>query len=278
MTKLRQLLPDLGRRTLVMGILNVTPDSFSDGGEFVSASDAVHHGLRMLDAGADILDIGGESTRPGAPEVSEAEELRRVLPAIKEIMEHRSNAVISIDTTKAAVARQALASGASIVNDVSGFSFDDQMAATASEFGAPAIVMHMQGTPRTMQKNPMYDDIVADISEVLEASLRRGEGAGLSRSEMIVDPGIGFGKTVDHNLEILARLSEFSALGCPILVGTSRKSFIGKLTGRDRPIEREHGTSATHAVAIANGADILRVHDVRAAVDVSRVCDSVHRS
>jgi len=263
----------LGQRTLVMGVVNVTPDSFSDGGRFNDTNAAVQHALRLIDEGADILDIGGESTRPGAKAVSVSEELNRVIPVIERIA--RFNKIpISIDTSKAEVAREALAAGASIVNDITGFRVDASIPRVAAEAGAAAVVMHIKGTPRTMQKNPVYADLIGEIKAYLSESIRIGAENGLPAEKVIIDPGIGFGKTVSHNLEIMARLEEFSSLGRPILVGTSRKSTIGAITRK--PVSRRiFGTAATLALCIRNGAHILRVHDVAAAVDVAKMADAI---
>jgi dihydropteroate synthase len=231
----------------------------------------------MLDEGADIIDVGGESTRPGADEVDAAEEIGRVVPVIQRIVAVRPHAEISIDTSKAAVARAAIEAGATIVNDISGLGFDPAMATTVADLGVPVILMHIRGTPRTMQRDPRYDDVVAEIRQFLAERIELAVAAGIAEDKIVVDPGIGFGKTLEHNLEILRRLDELTELGRPILIGTSRKSFIGTLTRRERPAERVFGTAATHALAIAGGADILRAHDVRAAVDVARVTDAITR-
>lgn len=260
-----------------MGILNVTPDSFSDGGRWLDPQVAVEHAVRMLDEGADVLDVGGESTRPGATPVSANDEVQRVVPVIQEVLVRRPGAVISIDSSKASVARAAVEAGAKIVNDISGLGFDPEMAATVAQFRVPIVLMHIQGRPRTMQADPAYDDVVADVKRWLDTRIEAAVAAGIAEHDIIVDPGFGFGKTLDHNVALLRRLGELRELGRPILVGTSRKSFIGTLTGRDDPNERRDGTSATHALAIAHGADMLRVHDVAAAVDVARVTDAVVR-
>ena len=271
--KLRSGSLRFGRRALVMGILNVTPDSFSDGGAFVSRKRAVEHGAAMCDAGADVIDVGGESTRPGAEAVSEHEEKRRVLPVI-EALSARIDAAVSIDTSKASVARDALAAGAQIINDVSGLRGDPELAAVAAEFGAPLIVMHMLGDPRVMQARPRYRDVMADVARALRESVRTAVAAGVAEGQVAVDPGIGFGKTVKHNLEIMRRLHEFRSLGRPVLVGSSRKSFIGKTLGA--PVERRvFGTAATVAWAVAQGASIVRVHDVAEAVDVVRMTEAM---
>lgn len=255
-----------------MGVLNVTPDSFSDGGRYFDAARAVKHGREMLAAGADIIDIGGESTRPGAPPVSEAEELRRVLPVIEGLRD----ATVSVDTTKAGVAERALEAGARIVNDISALRFDDRMAAVVRDSGAGLVLMHLQGTPATMQEAPRYDDVVAEVAGFLAERIRSATAAGIEKSQIAVDPGIGFGKTVAHNLELLANLDAFVALGCPVLVGTSRKSFIGKVLDRPDAGSRQWGTAATVAWAVAHGARIVRVHDVAEMADVVRMCDALN--
>jgi dihydropteroate synthase len=272
-------------RTLIMGVLNVTPDSFSDGGKFFDAERAVAHGRALAQAGADIIDVGGESTRPGAAPVSAEEELRRVLPVIEQLVKplttHRSPFTISIDTTKAVVAERAVAAGARIVNDISALRFDARMADVVRDSGAGVVLMHMQGTPATMQIEPRYDDVVADVRAFLAERIGFAESHGVKKSQIAVDPGIGFGKTVDHNLQLLARLEEFRALDCPILVGTSRKAFIGKLlaplqAGQGRePQERLWGTAATVAWVVAHGANIVRVHDVTGMADVVRMVEAL---
>ncbi len=265
----------LGSRTLLMGVVNVTPDSFSDGGRFIERSKAIEHGLELGEHGADILDIGGESTRPGAEPVPLDEELRRVLPVI-ESLAGRTDVPISIDTCKAAVAEQAVAAGAAIVNDITGLRGDPDMAAVIARTGAAAVVMHIQGTPRDMQFEPYYDDVMDEICRYLRESLLIAQRAGVEMEKVIVDPGIGFGKTVEHNLEVLDRLGELKSLGRPILVGTSRKSMIGKVL--DAPVDgRMFGSSATVAVAIRNGAHIVRVHDVAEMSDVTRMTDAICR-
>jgi dihydropteroate synthase len=259
----------------VMGILNVTPDSFSDGGLHFDPEAAVAHARAMAAEGATILDIGGESTRPGAESLSADEELRRVLPVIEEL--RGDDLALSVDTAKASVARAALEAGAHIVNDVRGLRGDPDMAATVAEHGAGVIIMHMQGTPRTMQVNPVYDDVVADIRVFFEARRAAAQEAGIGDEQIVFDPGIGFGKTVEHNLILLRRLGEFCGLGRPILVGPSRKSFIGKVL--DLPVgDRLEGTAAAVAAAVLAGASIVRVHDVRAMVRVVRLSEAIRRS
>jgi len=263
-----------------MGVLNVTPDSFSDGGKFLDVDRAVAHARDMAKAGADIIDVGGESTRPGATSVSTDEELGRVLPVI----ECLRDLVISVDTTKAAVAEKALVAGARIVNDVSALRFDPRMAETVCTAGAGLVLMHMQGTPQTMQQQPRYDDVVAEVISFLAGRIAFAEAQGLKKTQIAVDPGIGFGKTVADNLRLLAHLEEFSSLGCPVLVGTSRKSFIGKVlvpvgAGPAREANgRLWGTAATVAWAVAHGARILRVHDVAEMSDVVRMVEAVQQA
>ncbi len=257
------VLSALGKRTLVMGIVNVTPDSFSDGGQFFALERAVEHARRLIAEGADILDIGGESSRPGAQPVPEAEELRRVVPVIRAIRQE-SAVPISVDTYKAAVAQAAVEAGANIVNDISALRFDPQMVKVVAHARVPVVLMHMQGEPRTMQQNPVYTDVVREIKEFLAERVAFARAYGIEK--VLIDPGIGFGKTVEHNIEILRRLGELRELGCPILIGTSRKSFIGRLgstTPEPLPIhERLEGTIASTVIAVLNGAQIVRVHDV----------------
>ena len=263
----------LGGRTLVMGIVNVTPDSFSDGGEFLDHAAAVAQGLRCVMQGADLLDIGGESTRPGAAAVDADEECRRVVPVIERLAAETA-VPLSIDTAKAAVARAALDAGATLLNDVTALRADPQMAAVAADSGAPLCLMHMQGTPRTMQQAPHYDDLMGEIVGALRESLALAVDAGVDEQQILVDPGIGFGKTLAHNLAILRRLPELRSLGRPILLGTSRKSFIGKTLGL--PVEeRAFGTAATVAYGIAQGARIVRVHDVAEMSQVARMTDAM---
>jgi dihydropteroate synthase len=260
-----------------MGILNVTPDSFSDGGAYLDPDRALDRALAMLDAGADLIDVGGESTRPGSDEVGARDELARVLPVLERLVEG-GIAPISIDTTKAEVARGALAAGAHLVNDVSGLGFDEAMAGVAAAANAPVVLMHTRGRPKEMMlgKIEYEGGVVAAVLAALAASRDRAIAAGIAAEDVVLDPGIGFGKTVEQNVELLARLGELKALGCPILVGTSRKSFLGKLTGRDVG-HREWATASTVALSIANGADIVRVHDVEAMGDVVRVADAIVR-
>lgn len=251
---------------LVMGILNVTPDSFFDGGKHHTMEGALDHALRMIEEGADIIDIGGESTRPYADPVPEEEELRRIVPVI-EALRASSDILISVDTYKAGVADAALCAGADIVNDISGLTYDDAMAQVVARNDAWVVIMHIKGTPRNMQVDPHYDDVVAEISEFLRLQMDHAVRAGVDPEKIILDPGIGFGKRVEDNLRILKMLGEFKKLGRPVLIGTSMKSFIGKAAGL--PVEeRVEGTLASLAVALMNGADILRVHDVKKAKKV----------
>ena len=265
----------LGGRTHVMGILNVTPDSFSDGGTYFDVHQAVDHAQLMVAEGATVVDVGGESSRPGALPVSAAAELARVLPVIRAIADEL-DVVISIDTSKAEVARQALAVGAHIVNDITALRGDPEMVSVVAEMDAGLILMHMKGTPRTMQQAPQYEDVVSEVCAALSESIQLAEAAGVATERIIIDPGIGFGKTREHNLEILKRLSEFRSLNRPLLIGTSRKSFIGNILGL--PVtERVEGTVATVCWAIAQGADIVRVHDVEANVRAARMTDALYR-
>ncbi|SFM44278.1 dihydropteroate synthase [Thermodesulforhabdus norvegica] len=264
---------ELGPRTLVMGILNVTPDSFSDGGLFLDPDKAVRHAREMIEAGADILDIGGESTRPFSDPVPLEEELRRTIPVIRAIREF-TDIPISIDTTKAEVARQALDAGADIINDVSALRFDPEMAEVAAERNVPVILMHMLGTPKTMQENPTYRSVVSEIIAFLDSRIEYAISKGIKFENIIVDPGIGFGKTVNHNLQIIRNLDAFHSLERPILLGASRKRFIGAILGTP-PEDRETGLAAVNTYAITSGVHILRVHDVRFHLQVVRMTESI---
>jgi dihydropteroate synthase len=259
---------------LVMGIVNVTPDSFSDGGLFLDADAAIAHGRELLAERADILDIGGESTRPGAEPVAVDEELRRVVPVIEALA--ADGARISIDTTKAAVARRALEAGASIVNDVAAFRFEPELAAVTAEAGAGCVLMHMLGEPRTMQVDPRYDEVVSDVKAFLEERLAFAVAQGVPEDKVWLDPGIGFGKTLEHNLELIARLDEIVAIGRPVVFGASRKSFLGKLTGR-LVDERLAGSIASNIIAYERGARVFRVHDVAATADALQVAAATVR-
>lgn len=285
----------LGERTLVMGVVNVTPDSFSDGGLYLEPAAAVAHGLRLLDEGADILDIGGESTRPGAAvapasekelraaqrrtTVTAEEELRRVLPVIKETKHARPECIISIDTYKAEVARAAVAAGAQIVNDVSAFRWDPAMAGTVAEMGCGCVLMHMRGRPEEWRSLPPPEDVVSLVKQDLQHWSEAALQAGVSWERIALDPGFGFGKNFEQNYPLLARLDELHQLGFPLVVGTSRKSFIGRALrrdGRDAPVdERGFGTLASETVAMLKGAHIIRTHDVKACVDAARIADAI---
>lgn len=265
---------DLNARVHVMGILNVTPDSFSDGGKLNSEQDVLNQAETMVKDGADILDIGGESTRPFAEAIAVDEEINRVIPAITAIRKHFTTP-ISIDTTKAEVARQALEAGADIINDISAFHHDSEIINVALKSDAPVIIMHMQGTPRTMQVNPSYDDVIGEIRTYLTERIEWAERKGLSRKKIIVDPGIGFGKTIGHNLTILKNLSEFSSLGCPVLVGHSRKAFIGALLDIKDPSSRDDATSVLSALCVQSGVSILRVHDVGKTVQAVKLTEAM---
>jgi len=260
-----------------MGIVNVTPDSFSDGGSYFSPEQAVAHGLRLAEEGADIIDIGGESTRPGAAPVSAAEETERVLPVIAALAAN-IDVPLSIDTTKAEVARKALAAGAEIVNDVSALRFDPEMGDVVAAARVPVVLMHMRGTPRTMQCDIHYQSLIDDIREFLEERIEYAVSAGIALGNIIIDPGIGFGKSIEQdNLSILKNLAAFTELGRPVLVGTSRKGFIGKLLGTPAH-EREEGTAATVAIAIYNGAHMVRVHDVKSMKMVAAVASAIRNA
>jgi dihydropteroate synthase len=260
-------------RPRVMGIVNVTPDSFSDGGAHDSVDAAVAHGLRLVDEGADLLDIGGESTRPGAAEVSIEEELRRVIPVIERLARDTS-VPISIDTSKPEVMRAAVSAGAGMVNDVYGLRRDGALDMAAA-LGVPVVLMHMQGEPRSMQEAPHYDDVVAEVHRFLAERIFAAEMAGIAKKNIVVDPGFGFGKTTQHNLQLLAQLQRFTELGVPVLAGLSRKKTIGELTGRDDPRERVSGSVAAHLIAAQRGAMLLRVHDVAATVDALKVWNAL---
>jgi dihydropteroate synthase len=260
-------------RPRVMGIVNVTPDSFSDGGCHDTADLAVAHALRLAEEGADVLDVGGESTRPGAAEVDVAEELRRVIPVIERLA-RETCLPISIDTSKPEVMRAAVEAGAGLINDVRALRADGALDA-AGRLGVPVVLMHMQGEPRSMQAAPMYDDVVADVHRFLAERIFAAEMAGIPKSRLVVDPGFGFGKALEHNIALLARLDAFSNLGVPVLAGLSRKRTIGELTGRDATDDRVHGSVAAHLIAAQRGAMLLRVHDVAATVDALKVWHAV---
>ena len=277
-SKFRLRLPSgallLGERTLVMGVLNVTPDSFSDGGLFFDARQAVTRALEIQRAGADILDIGGESTRPGARPVSAEEELRRILPVLQKLR-GLLKIPISVDTSKAEVAEAAAAAGAQILNDVTALRRDPRLAEVARRQRLPLVLMHMRGEPRTMQKGPFARDVMRDVTVGLRRAVARARRAGIPKSQIILDPGIGFGKTFEQNFELLARLPELARLGFPLLVGVSRKKFIGEALGGAPADERRWGTAAAVAASILQGAHIVRVHDVAEMVQVARLADAV---
>jgi dihydropteroate synthase len=268
---------DWGKRTYLMGILNVTPDSFSDGGDFNTLEAALSQAITMVENGADILDLGGQSTRPGAEQISIKQELNRVIPIIQAIR-HKLSIPLSIDTTKAQVAQAAIAAGADVVNDISAATFDEQMLSVVARLNVPLILMHIRGTPQTMQTLTDYQDLISEIYQFFEARIEAAIKAGIRRSHLIIDPGIGFAKTYAQNLEILRNLPDFKSLNLPILIGTSRKSFIGKILGENDPKKRVWGTAATCCAAIEKGADILRVHDVKEMYDLVRVADAIYKN
>jgi len=260
-------------RPRVMGIVNVTPDSFADGGEHASTQAAIAHGLKLAEEGADVLDVGGESTRPAAQEVSVDEELRRVVPVV-EALARMTSLPLSIDTSKPEVMRAAVAAGAGMINDVYALRRDGALEAAAS-LGVPVVLMHMQGEPRSMQDAPVYDDVVAEVHRFLAERIFAAEMSGIDKKRIVIDPGFGFGKTSAHNLLLLAQLERFTELGVPVLAGMSRKKTIGELTGREDPRDRVHGSVAAALVAAQRGAKLLRVHDVAATVDALKVWNAV---
>ncbi len=260
----------------IMGVLNVTPDSFSDGGEWFAPDAAVAHGRELIAQGATIVDVGGESTRPGAEPVSAAEELGRVVPAIEAL--RGAGAQLSVDTSKTGVAEAALAAGATYVNDVTAFRADPAMAGLVAGAGCDCCLMHMRGEPRTMQDDPRYDDVVDDVKAFLSERLAFAMAEGVAEERVMLDPGIGFGKTTEHNLALLARLDEIVSLGRPVVIGTSRKSFLGRITGRDDPHQRVVGTVATNVLALERGASVFRVHDVAATRDALAVAAATLRA
>ncbi len=267
---------DFNTKTHVMGILNVTPDSFSDGGLHFDHQTAVESGLRMVDDGADIIDIGGESTRPGSEPVSLDEELRRTIPVIEKLS-GKVTVPISIDTYKAEVAHRALEAGAALVNDISGLRFDPDMPGLIAQQNVPVVIMHIKGRPRDMQRNPVYAALIPEIMDYFRISMRLAGRFGIRDDMMVLDPGIGFGKTFDHNLEILNNLAQFTSLERPLLVGPSRKAFLGRILDDAPASERLEGTAAAVTVSIMHGANIVRVHDVREMVKVVRVVDAIRR-
>jgi dihydropteroate synthase len=256
-----------------MGILNVTPDSFSDGGQFLDAEKAVEHGLRMAAEGAAIIDVGGESTRPGSAPVSSDQQIRRVAPVIKAICS-KTSTPISIDTYRFDVARAALDAGAAMINDITALS-DERMGELAAERQVPVVLMHIQGTPETMQIEPKYDDVVGEVLAFLLSRANRAERLGIGRERIFIDPGVGFGKTLEHNLLLLRNIGKFVSTGYRVLVGTSRKSFIGKLTGKEKTADRIFGTAATVALCAASGVSVVRVHDVAEMIDVLKVTNAL---
>jgi dihydropteroate synthase len=268
----------MARPWTVMGVVNVTPDSFSDGGLWLDPVRAAEHGEQLHAEGAEILDIGGESTRPGAEPVSADEELRRVLPVIERLTAAVPQARISIDTSKLAVAGAALQAGAAYVNDITAFRAEPQLAELVAQAGCDCCLMHMQGEPRTMQDDPRYDDVVADVARFLEERAAFAVEQGVAPERIAIDPGIGFGKTLDHNLELLARLDELAALGFPVVVGISRKRFLGALTGREEPAERVAAGVAANVLAYERGASVFRVHDVAPTVDALKVAAGTLRA
>jgi dihydropteroate synthase len=266
----------LGERTLVMGIVNVTPDSFSDGAMFASADDAVAHGARLVDEGADLLDVGGESTRPGSDPIEADEELLRVVPVIEGLVKARPGTPLSVDTRKPEVASAALHAGASVVNDIAG-GRNSALLETVSRSEAGVVLMHMLGEPKTMQDDPRYDDVVAEVHEFLRERIEAAVFAGIPEERICIDPGIGFGKTVDHNLALLRAVPALRMLGAAVMVGASRKGFIGTLTGVEDPAARLEGSLAVAVLAAAHGADLVRVHDVEATVRALKVADAIVR-
>jgi len=274
--KIKDYIFDFTKRTYIMGVLNVTPDSFSDGGLYLDRDKAVMQALRMEDEGADIIDVGGESTRPGSEAVPVEEEIRRVIPVIEEIAK-RVKVPISIDTYKSRVAELAIQAGASIVNDISGLRFDRRMAGVVARYGVGVVVMHIKGTPKDMQKSPSYKALIPEIMDYLRDGIMIARRAGVRDDMIIIDPGIGFGKTIEHNLEIIRRLDEFTGLERPVLIGPSRKSFIGRTLGNLPVMERLEGTAAAVAIGIFNGANIVRVHDVKEMVRIARMADAIKR-
>lgn len=271
-----------GSRTYIMGVLNVTPDSFSDGGQFATVERAVEQARHLVHNGTDIIDIGGQSTRPGSESISREEELSRVIPVIAAIRadddEILNQAVISVDTTRSAVARAAVKAGADVVNDISGGTYDRAMLSTVADLGVPVILMHLRGTPATMQQHTDYQDLIGDIYEFLERRIEDAIAVGVKPSQIAIDPGIGFAKTYAQNIEILRNLAKFRELDCPLLVGPSRKSFIGHILDQPDAQKRVWGTAAACCAAIAGGADLLRVHDGAEMYDVCRVADAIWRS
>ena len=267
---------DFSQKTCIMGILNVTPDSFSDSGLYLDKAQAINRAVRMAEEGADIIDIGGESTRPGSEPLAIEEELRRIIPVI-EALSKEIDIPLSVDTYKSGVARRALDAGASMVNDISGLRFDPGMPKVVSEYRVPVVIMHIKGAPKDMQKNPVYQALMPEVMDTLREGIRSAMESGVSEDKIIVDPGIGFGKTSEHNLEIIHNLRELTFLEKPVLIGPSRKAFIGKVLGDVPPGERLEGTAAAVAVSIMNGANIIRVHDVKEMAKVAKIADAIKR-
>ena len=267
---------DFSKKTYIMGILNVTPDSFADGGLYFDKSSAIERAYQIVEEGADIIDIGGESTRPGSEPISIKEELNRTIPLIEAISK-KIKVPISIDTYKSEVAEVALDAGASMVNDISGLRFDPKMTDVVSEYKVPVVIMHIKGKPQDMQQNPVYDALIPEIIDYFRMGIIMATRAGVLEDKIIIDPGIGFGKTFDHNLEIINNLYEFTLLEKPILIGPSRKAFIGKILGDAPATERLEGTAAAVSISIINGANVVRVHDVKETVKVAKVADAVKR-
>src|SRR4030067_422128 len=267
---------DFSKKTYIMGILNVTPDSFADGGLYFDKSSAIERAYQIVEEGADIIDIGGESTRPGSEPISIKEELNRTIPLIEAISK-KIKVPISIDTYKSEVAKVALDAGASMVNDISGLRFDPKMPGVVSEYKVPVVIMHVKGTPRDMQQNPVYEALIPEIMDYLRTGMIIARQAGISEDMIVIDPGIGFGKTFDHNLQIIHNLQEFTLLRKPILIGPSRKAFIGRILGDVPVTERLEGTAAAVAISIMNGANIIRAHDVKEIVKVAKVADAIKK-
>jgi len=267
---------DFSKKTYIMGVLNITPDSFSDAGLYFDKSAAIERGIQMVEEGADIIDIGGESTRPGSEQITTEEELKRTIPVI-EALAREIRIPISIDTYKSEIARRALDAGASIVNDISGLRFDPKMPEVVSQYDVPVVIMHIKGTPRDMQQNPQYEALIPEIMDYLRAGITIARKAGIPDDKIVIDPGIGFGKTYEDNLKIIHDLHEFTFFRKPILIGPSRKAFIGKILGDVPVTDRLEGTAAAVSVSIMNGANIIRVHDVKEMVKVAKVADAIKK-
>ncbi len=268
---------EINNKTLIMAVLNVTPDSFSDGGSYSTIESAVNSALKMIELGADIIDIGGESTRPGAEPVSLEEEIKRTVPVIAALRE-KSDVLISIDTTKSEVARQAIKAGADIINDISAFKMDPGMTQVAVDTGAGAMLMHMRGTPQTMQNDLHYDDLIGEIKNYFSDIISELEKVGIEKNRLMIDPGIGFSKNVEQNLQLINQLDKFLEFNVPILLGTSRKSFIGKVLNLEKPAERIWGTAASISVGICKGASVVRVHDINEMKQISSLTDAILNS